>query len=1544
MRGKWKKLIKQGLAVSLALAMCMTTGQFTALADAAETAGGGIEADSEAPKPDALTLEDNAKVVSGSPVAGGVPGEVVADLDTEKDSDKEPREHTHDNWGEGEITKEATCTETGVRTFKCQEEGCEETKTEEIPVADHKDEGGDGVCDICGASLTKADPETDAETDSETDPKAAQNFIQAVEALKNWEAKEDASEEEMEKALADYKTSYERAKDLYEALTDEQKLLGEVQKAYEDLTAIGESLELMTLEDEECDGGENCTHVAAIGGRHYDTLQAAFNAAEDSTSTTVTMLSDITKMKTADIVTVATGKNITFDMAGHSINVDSDFAGRPIDNKGTLIVKGNGTIDSSNSNKGYGAIRNDGTLTIEGGRYIGSVYGDGAAIRNGIGSNLTVKGGYFAATGAIYNAGKAVIYKGEFVSLACSGCGTPYAYALNNRDENGVSGTMQITPEKDEDVVVHGTQGALAAVGGAKVTVEGGTFYTYPCKNNHTGSTFYALYVSGKEGLDTATCIVNGGKFSTTGANACVYLTNLNPADNGGNPGEALVRINGGSFDQGLAGKLINFNGKPGGTLEITNGKFNGSDLSSVTPYIAPGMELDSEGKVIPLTAETGVAETDGVYYATLQAAIDAAKSDKTVTLCKNTNENIVIGEGQVLTLDLNGCTLNGGTVAGKAALLNKGTVTITDGIGGGTIKREDNGTSGYYTVRNDYKMYIQGGTITNNSNTSNLLINYNNQGGGNFGGVKDVYMEISGGTISQTSMSALKNDPGCTMHITGDATVIERNSSNVGAWACNFYGKVIIDGGTITTSGIIPFMSHTNTNGLEFAGEFMVTGNAKLNCFGLYLVNGMSGGKTGAAPKLTISGNAEINAKQIYQIVNNDGLEVTNDKVSNIDIDGGIFYGGCVNNNTKGYIVPGMGMDRNGKVVALTAETGVAEVGGKYYGSLQDAVNVAQTGDVVNLLQNITVTGKGTQINAKTITLDLNGKTITGEKILNDKGYGAVNINKGSNVTVIGNGGGITAEGIPLYVYGGGKLTVNGGTYKGNTAGCLYAEEGDITVYDGHFSCDAYNGKCFVLNKKDQNKKQCNFIVYGGTFINCNPAANDNENPVENQVAPGYKVVDNGNGVYTVVAKYIAQIGETKYETLQEAIKAANEGDTVTLLKDVTVDTWDQICDVKGVTIDGKNNTLTVNKIESNGNGDYLLYGAENLTVKDLNVTLNGARGAFDMKSGSLSNVTVTGGTYAVLPGTGGVNISGCTFNGQKEMAIYTPDNTGAHDLVVDNCKFDSTRIAILWDNEKITNCTATGNTSYYQLTIVGKDTIVNGNTFSAPLELFAQPGEIKKNNFSNLAGYNDGKIFVGSLVPGQTVTVNLSENYWGGNAPEAVEGVTVTSYYSDAPMNNLVIIGSSGGTTGGNTSGGGTTTGGGTSGGGTTTGGGTTSGGTSGGGTPAPAAATPAPAAVTPAPAAAPTPAAATPEAEEPAEAENVELNDEETPLAGGEDAEEAEEETATLEDEKVPLAAKKSNHWWLFSIIPILLATGGIFFIILWKRRKKEEEEEA
>lgn len=62
-------------------------------------------------------------------------------------------------WDEGTVTKEPTCTETGVKTFRCTVSGCVDAshvKTETVAKLDHAYENGGVYCTMCG--VNKNDP------------------------------------------------------------------------------------------------------------------------------------------------------------------------------------------------------------------------------------------------------------------------------------------------------------------------------------------------------------------------------------------------------------------------------------------------------------------------------------------------------------------------------------------------------------------------------------------------------------------------------------------------------------------------------------------------------------------------------------------------------------------------------------------------------------------------------------------------------------------------------------------------------------------------------------------------------------------------------------------------------------------------------------------------------------------------------------------------------------------------------------------------------------------------------------------------------------------------------------------------------------------------------------------------------------------------------------------------------------------------------------------------------------------------------------------
>ncbi len=187
--------------------------------------------------------------------------------------------------------------------------------------------------------------------------------------------------------------------------------------------------------------------------------------------------------------------------------------------------------------------------------------------------------------------------------------------------------------------------------------------------------------------------------------------------------------------------------------------------------------------------------------------------------------------------------------------------------------------------------------------------------------------------------------------------------------------------------------------------------------------------------------------------------------------------------------------------------------------GALTAALENVENGGTVMLTEDIANAGRINFPAGKTVTLDLNGKTI------NDVCFVA---RSGSNVTFKGNGvvnGGAALATVTAY-----NATVNiengnfiaGIDANGNSNSCIFSEAGGIVnISGGEFRCQKAAAEnpnwYYVLNK--MNNSTGYFSVTGGTFYNYNPADGDDADSTDNWVAEGYTVEQKGD-VYTVVAK----------------------------------------------------------------------------------------------------------------------------------------------------------------------------------------------------------------------------------------------------------------------------------------------------------------------------------------------------------------------------------------------------------------------------------------
>ena len=165
---------------------------------------------------------------------------------------------------------------------------------------------------------------------------------------------------------------------------------------------------------------------------------------------------------------------------------------------------------------------------------------------------------------------------------------------------------------------------------------------------------------------------------------------------------------------------------------------------------------------------------------------------------------------------------------------------------------------------------------------------------------------------------------------------------------------------------------------------------------------------------------------------------------------------------------------------------------------------------------------------------------------------------------------------------------------------------------------------------------------------------------------------------------KYVAQVGEIKYTSVKAAIEAAVNGQTVELLRSVTVD--EPIMVKHSITIDGNGNSITRS---TDGIILNVVYAdGTNVTVQDL--TLAGNNG------GGLLQWTMEG-SYKENDSpstTPKLTVKNCTFSsddGQKTGAGiglwgHTSGdwfNAAKSEVVIDGCTFDTLRVGIYYNEE---------------------------------------------------------------------------------------------------------------------------------------------------------------------------------------------------------------------------------------------------------------------
>ena len=325
----------------------------------------------------------------------------------------------------------------------------------------------------------------------------------------------------------------------------------------------------------------------------------------------------------------------------------------------------------------------------------------------------------------------------------------------------------------------------------------------------------------------------------------------------------------------------------------------------------------------------------------------------------------------------------------------------------------------------------------------------------------------------------------------------------------------------------------------------------------------------------------------------------------------------------------------------------------------------------------------------------------ISGGTIFADGGVGVLMRAGDANIT----GGDISATGNVNGKVGDSQIVVGSyGVVFDDRSGYPGKEEKDTVAITGDAKVSGEVGAVTVVPTGDGAEPNTNRVeITGGTFLK-GEAADTN---VNQYIAPGNEV--NESGQVGISKDAVAQIGNKGYNSMQEAIDAAKDGNvTIELLKDTSTDKPIKLS--KGVILDGKKHTLTYTGGTSGTptNGAFITAAEDNVTIKDLTINAGNIKHGVQFycnKGGKMEKVIVNGGTYtSVIVNGAEAALTECTLNPIGENAYTNIEYAmgegvaNAPKITLDNV-IGSTAKPLVYADKNTANRVDPGNTNYEEV-----------------------------------------------------------------------------------------------------------------------------------------------------------------------------------------------------------------------------------------------------
>ena len=732
-----------------------------------------------------------------------------------------------------------------------------------------------------------------------------------------------------------------------------------------------------------------------------------------------------------------------------------------------------------------------------------------------------------------------------------------------------------------------GTRHAVNVSGAAKVTIKAGTFVGPKGTTMDSGSA-----VNVQSGAEV---IIEGGDF-LGGKKATLGVS-------------GKMELKGGTYDQDVTkycaeGYICEFNTTIAKYEVIEGLKGKGTEAE---PFIIKNLK-DLTFFRNSVNAGQTKYNTPGVWVA-LGADIDMASVDWSVNIgddCNNTFDGIFDGKGFTLS------NLNSTETAAKS--------------------------DGYICTGLFGAIYDK--AVVKNFTIENVTINTGDYTGNNVAAVVGFAYNCIGSVENVT--------------VQGNVNINATNVTGVGAIVgYDYYGKLTVEGCSVLAN------DGSVIKGAAYVGGIIgyASSNSKVNenTVENININATSCAAGGVAGIMLATGSAADNKVKDVAITANHANWQNSAAAVVGCITGTITVSNStIENVTPATVVGSVHADHPTTPVAAVQ----ARIGDKYYTTLATAIEVAQATETITIANNINLDAI-TIATGKTVNLDLYGYTIAGTDngtasygLFTNKGNLTINDTKGNGkITLTAtNNRGWNAYSSVISNTVGGKLTVNGGTIEHLGGTDMAYGIDNLTNGKGTYAETVVNGgtvkstyraiRQFLNGIEAQNI----LTVNGGTIEGANksiwmqdPSANANSGkltvgesaslkgdayltvtagstdwPVQVSIAAaalkdGAKVLSNNvpakyqvklvNGYYTIVEiAPAAQIGETIYYSLAAAVKAATNGQTITLLRDIN----------ENVTIEDKKLTLDGAGFNSTGTIYTDVASTYPLTFKNFNIDGN--------------------------------------------------------------------------------------------------------------------------------------------------------------------------------------------------------------------------------------------------------------------------------------------------------------------------------------------------